>query len=165
MKGTPEKTVILHWDEYQTSWATMPWGDWVRFRGVGEGEQTVLVGAEPGEHYFLVCILGDRGELCHAIPHRYVMSADGRLVHGFDGLEAAEREESSRIEALLMPSVKEARRYKELGARGLSANLPPPRTVQPLLRAIPGLAGAQHGSACWHFLAAIGICESSGRPH
>src|SRR5206468_849736 len=97
-QGTPEKTVILHWDEDRTAWAELPWRDWVRFRGLGEGRSSELAGAEAGEHFFLVCILGDRGELCNAIPHRYVMSADGRLVHGFDGLEVTEREESCRIE-------------------------------------------------------------------
>ncbi len=50
-------------------------------------------GAEAGEHYFLVCVLGDGGELDNVIPHRYVLSTDGRLVHGFDGLGEAEREE------------------------------------------------------------------------
>ena len=37
MKGTPENTVILHWDECQTAWAQLPWRDWVRFRGFAEG--------------------------------------------------------------------------------------------------------------------------------
>jgi hypothetical protein len=37
--------------------------------------------------------------------------------------------------------------------------------VQPLLRALPGLAGAQPGGACWHFLSAIGISRSSARPN
>jgi hypothetical protein len=163
MKGTPGNTVILHWDEFRTTWAELSWRDWVRFRGLGDGGLSLLAGAEAGEHYFLVCILGDRGELCNAIPHRYVMSTDGRLVHGFDGLEAAEREESSRIEELVLPSSEDAERYKEFGARGLSVNLPPVHTVQPLLRAIPGLAGAQQGAACWHFLSAIGICRASPR--
>ena len=63
---------------------------------------------------FLVCVIGDRGELYNVIPHRYVMSADGRLVHGFDGLGAAEREESCRIEELVLPSIEDMERYKEL---------------------------------------------------
>ena len=163
MQGTPDKTVILHWDECQTAWAQLPWRDWVRFRGLGEGRHSELAGAEAGEHFFLVCILGERGELCDVIPHRYVMSEDGRLVHGFDGLEAAEREESCRIEGLLWPTAEDAARYAEFGARGLSVNLPPLHTVQPLMRAIPGLAGAQQGAACWPFLSAIGICRSGTR--
>src|SRR5712671_6950290 len=48
--------------------------------------------------------LGDHGELRHAIPQRYVMSTEGLLSYGFDGLEAEEREESSRIEELDMPT-------------------------------------------------------------
>jgi hypothetical protein len=165
MKGTPDNTVILHWDECQTTWAQLSWHDWVRFRGMGEGGVSMLAGAEAGEHYFLVCVLGDRGELCDVIPHRYVMSTDGRLVHGFDGLEMAEREESYRIEELRTPTIEDSERYRELGARGFSANLPPLHTVQSLARAMPGLAGAQHGAACWHFLSAIGICRPSTRPN
>src|SRR5215211_3855496 len=94
------KAVVLHWDEVRTAWAVLSWQDWVRFRGMEPGENTLLAGAEAGEHYFLVCVLGDDGELHHAIPHRYMMSADGRLAYGFDGLEAQERKESSRIEEL-----------------------------------------------------------------
>ncbi len=147
MKGTPENTVILHWDKCRTKWAKLSWRDWARFRGLGEGGRSLLIGAEAGEHYFLVCVLGDRGELANVIPHRYVLSTDGHLVHGFDGLGEAERKESIRIEELLSP------------------NLPPLHTVQPLLRAMPGLAGAQPSAACWHFLSAIGICRSSTRAH
>ena len=165
MRGTPDNTVILHWDECQTTWAQLSWRDWVRFRGMGEGGVSMLAGAEAGEHYFLVCVLGDRGELCDVIPHRYVMSTDGRLVHGFDGLEVAEREESYRIGELLIPTIEDSERYRELGARGFSVNLPPLHTVQPLVRSMPGLAGAQDGAACWHFLSAIGICRSSMQPN
>ena len=100
------------------------------------GEHARLAGAEAGEHYFLVCVLGDGGELCHAIPHRYMMSTDGRLAHGFDGLKAQEREDSSRIEELDIPTAQELKRYDEFVARALSANLPPPRTVPPLLAAV-----------------------------
>ena len=71
-----------------------------------------------------------------------MMSAEGRLVYGFDGLEAEEREESWRIEELDIPTPQELRRYDELVARSLSANLPPRRTVPPLLRAMPGFASA-----------------------
>jgi len=163
MQGTPESTVILHWDECQTAWTSMTWHDWVRFRGFGEGGVRLLAGAEAGEHYFLVCILGDRGELANVIPHRYVMSTDGRLVHGFDGLGTAEREESSRIEELALPTAEDTERHAELGARGFAVNLPPFHTLQALLRTMPGLAGAHHGAACWHFLSAIGICRSSTR--
>jgi hypothetical protein len=163
MKGTPDHTVILHWDECRTAWAELSWREWVRFRGLSGGEFGELAGAEAGEHFFLVCILGDRGELCNVIPHRYIMSANGRLVYGFDGLEAAEREESSRIERLLLPTLEDSERYQEFGARGLSVNLPPLHTVQPLLRAMPGLADAQSGGACWHFLSAIGICRPGTR--
>ena len=87
MKATPDNTVILHWDEGATAWSRLSWCDWVRFRGLGEGNASMLVGAAAGEHYFLVCVLGSRGELCSAIPHRYIMTTDARLVHGFDGLE------------------------------------------------------------------------------
>ena len=164
-KGSPDNTVILHWDECQTSWAELSWRDWVRFRAVGDGGLGELAGAEAGEHYFLVCILGDRGELWNVIPHRYVMSADGRLVHGFDGLDDTERKESFRIGELPMPTSEDAERYQEFGARGLSVNLPPLHTLQPLLRTLPGLAGAQSGAACWPFLSAIGICRSGTRPN
>jgi hypothetical protein len=160
MRGTPENTVILHWDECQTAWEPLSWRDWVRFRGFGQGA-TLLAGAEAGEHYFLVCILGDCGDLANVIPHRYVMSADGRLVHGFDGLETAEREESSRIEDLALPTIEDSERYSELGARGFAVNLPPLHTLQPLLRTMPGLAAAHHGAACWDFLSAIGMCRPS----
>jgi hypothetical protein len=93
------------------------------------------------------------------------MSADGRLVHGFDGLDDIERKESFRIGELPMPTSEDAERYQEFGARGLSVNLPPLHTLQPLLRTLPGLAGAQSGAACWPFLSAIGICRSGTRPN
>jgi hypothetical protein len=163
MPGNSENTVILHWDECRASWAQLPWRDWVRFRGLDEGGLTLLGGAQAGEHYFLVCVLGADGELANVIPHRYVLSTDGRLVHGFDGLGAAEREEYYRIQALVLPTIEDSERYHELGARGFKVNLPPVHTVQPLLRAMPGVAGAQHSAACWHFLSAIGVCQSSTR--
>jgi hypothetical protein len=165
MAGTPDTTVILHWDKCEAVWAELSWRDWVRFRGFDESGFRLLVGAEAGEHYFLVCVLGDRGELCNVIPHRYVMSTDGRLVHGFDGLGAAEREESCKIEGLPLPSIEDMERYKELDARGFSVNLPPQYTVQSLLKVMPGLAGAQEGAACWNFLSAIGVCRPGTRVH
>ena len=79
--GSPANTVILHWNECGTTWAQLPWRDWVRFRGFDDGGLSLLAGAEAGEHYFLVCVLDDRGELANVIPHRYVLSTDGRLVH------------------------------------------------------------------------------------
>ena len=94
MKGTPDNTVILHWDERQTAWAELSWRDWVRFRGLGEGRTSLLAGAEAGEHYFLVCVLGDGGDLTNVIPHRYVLTTDGRLVH------AAQRAGSWQMAAL-----------------------------------------------------------------
>ena len=167
MTGTPGNTVILHWDECRTSWAELSWRDWVRFRGLGGGfgecGLSELSGAEAGEHYFLVCVLGDCGELANVIPHRYVLSTDGRLVYGFDGLGDAEREEYGRIQILPAPTIEDSERYTELGARGLTVNLPPLHTLQPLLKAMPGLAGVQPSAACWHFLSAIGICRSSTR--
>ena len=163
VSGTPDNTVILHWDEDRSAWARLSWRDWVRFRGFADGGLSLLAGAEAGEHYFLVCVLGDRGELANVIPHRYVLSTDGRLVHGFDGLGTAEREEYHRIQVLHLPTIADSERYDELDTRGLSANMPPPRTVRPLLEAMPGLAGAQPRAACWHFLSAIGICRSSAR--
>ena len=92
-KNVPDKTIILHWIESQTAWAELPWADWVRFRGFGDEQSSLMVGAEAGEHYFLVCMLGRHGDLCNVVPHRYVVSSDARLIHGFDGLEMAEREE------------------------------------------------------------------------
>jgi hypothetical protein len=163
MPGTPDNTVILHWDEYRSAWGRLSWRDWVRFRGFGEGGLSLLVGAAAGDHYFLVCVLGDCGELTNVIPHRYVISTDGRLVHGFDGLGKAEREEYCRIQVLRLPTVEDSERYDELDARGFTVNLPPPHTVQPLVRVMPGLAGAPPRAACWHFLSAIGICHSSAR--
>ena len=165
MSRTPDKTLILHWVEGQSAWAELPWSEWVRFRGFGKERSSLLVGAEAGEHYFLVCMIGAHGDLCNVIPHRYVVTADARLVHGFDGLELTEREESERLEDLDSPTVEEVERYNELGDRGFAVNLPPLHTVQPLLRAIPGIAGAQPGAACWNFLSAIGVCRSSSRPN
>jgi hypothetical protein len=165
MKATPDNTVILHWDECDATWGRLSWRDWVRFRGLGEGKVPSLIGAAAGEHYFLGCVLGNRGELCNAIPHRYLISTDGRLVHGFDGLEESEREESERIEDLLFPTTEDLRRCRQLLAREFAANLPPPHTVQPLMQAIPGVAGAEPDAACWDFLSAIGICRSSRRPN
>jgi hypothetical protein len=163
MTGSPDNTVILHWDECRSSWAELPWLAWVRFRRLSNGGRCRLVGAKAGEHYFLVCVLEDDGELANVIPHRYVLSTDGRLVHGFDGLAAAEREEYCRIAVLASPTAEDLARYDELEAREFAVNLPPVHTVLPLLRAIPGLAGAKHGAACWHFLSAIGVCRSSTR--
>jgi hypothetical protein len=156
----PDKTLILHWIEGQNAWAELPWLDWVRFRGFGTERSNLLIGAEAGEHYFLVCMLGSHGELCNVIPHRYMISNDARLVHGFDGLEVAEREESDRIEDLVAPTIEDLERYAELGERGFAVNLPPLHTVQHLLQAMPGIAGAQPGAACWNFLSAIGVCRS-----
>jgi hypothetical protein len=162
MQGAEKNTVILHWDEPRSEWAELPWQDWIRFRGLAERESW-LVGAVAGEHYFLVCMLENAGELANVIPHRYALSTDGRLTHGFDGLGASEREEYFRIKALRWPTVEDSEFYNELDARAFAVNLPPLHTVQPLLRALPGLAGAHHGAACWHFLSAIGICRASTR--
>ena len=79
MKGTPENTVILHWDECRTAWTKLPWRDWVRFRGFGGGELSMLAGAEAGDHYFLVCVLGDRG-VCAAKADDARRREDGALV-------------------------------------------------------------------------------------
>jgi hypothetical protein len=163
MAGNPDNTIILHWKEDLTTWATLSWREWVRFRGFGEGGMSLLAGAEAGEHYFLVCILGDGGALANVIPHRYVLSADGRLVHGFDGLGEAERKEYCGIQELLLPTVEDSERCSELEAQGFTVNLPPPHTVQPLLKTIPGLAAALPSAACWQFLSAIGICRPSAR--
>ena len=46
MKGSPDNTVILHWDECRTSWTKLPWDDWVRFRGCGADRQSLLAGAK-----------------------------------------------------------------------------------------------------------------------
>src|SRR5882724_6025733 len=139
MAGTPDSTVILHWDEGEAVWAELSWRDWVRFRGFDESGFRLLVGAEAGEHYFLVCVLGDRGEHANVIPHRYIMSTDGRLVHGFDGLGEAEREEYCRIQVLQLPSNEDSARANEFGAREFAVNLPPLHTVQSLMRELPGL--------------------------
>ena len=163
MKGTPDKTVILHWDENRMSWAKLSWRVWVQFSGYGASRQSLLAGAKAGEHYFLVCVLGNCGELANVIPHKYVLSADARLVHGFDGLEEAERQECCKLDALLLPTIEDSERYNELDARIFTVNLPPTHTVEPLLRTMPGLAGAQPGGACWQFLSAIGISRSTAR--
>ncbi|HZO44931.1 MAG TPA: hypothetical protein VFB68_03510 [Xanthobacteraceae bacterium] len=165
MAGSPDNTVILHWDECRSAWAQLSWLDWVRFRRLSDGGRSRLAGAQAGEHYFLVCVLEDDGELANVIPHRYVLSTDGRLVHGFDGLEAAEREEYCRIQVLTAPTAEDLERYDELGAREFAVNLPPVHTVLPLMRTIPGLAGAKHSAACWDFLSAIGVCRSGTRAH
>jgi hypothetical protein len=158
---SPDKTLVLHWIEDQSAWTELPWLDWVRFRGFGKERSSLLIGAAAGEHYFLVCMLGPHGELSNVIPHRYVISSDARLVHGFDGLEAAEREEADRLEELIWPTMEDAERYKELVEREFSANLPPLHTVQSLLQSMPGIAGARPSAACWNFLSAIGICRST----
>lgn len=162
---TPDKTLVLHWIEDQNAWMELPWLEWVRFRGLGKERSSLLVGAEAGEHYFLVCMLGPHGELSNVIPHRYVISSNARLVHGFDGLAAEEREEAERLEELDWPTLEDMERYNELGERAFSANLPPRRTVQNLLQAVPGIAAAQPGADCWNFLSAIGICRSSTAPN
>ena len=74
MKGTPDNTVILHWDECYMLWAKLSWHDWVRFRGYWACRQSLLAGARAGEHYFLVYVLGDCGELANVIPHKHVLS-------------------------------------------------------------------------------------------
>ena len=163
MTKIPHKTVVLHWVEQRNAWAELPWPYWVRFRGYDKEHSRSLVGAEAGEHFFLVCMLGTHGELCNVIPHRYVISTDARLVHGFDGLDVAEREESDRIEELASPTIEDIERYDELVELGFSVNLPPLHTVQHLLQAMPGIAGAQPGAACWSFLSAIGVCRASTR--
>src|SRR5262245_14090995 len=70
---TPDKTLVLHWIEDQSTWTELPWLDWVRFRGFGKERSSLLIGASAGEHYFLVCMLGQHGELSNVIPHRYVI--------------------------------------------------------------------------------------------
>src|SRR6266550_970817 len=48
--------------------------DGIALAGLGsisKGGTSLLAGAEAGEHYFLVCVLGDGGELANVIPHRY----------------------------------------------------------------------------------------------
>jgi hypothetical protein len=162
MQGAPKNTIILHWDEYRSEWAELPWRDWLRFRGLAARE-TLLAGANAGDHYFLICMLENAGGLADVIPHRYSLTTDGRLAHGFDGLAEAEREEYHRLKALRWPTLEDTATYNELGARAFAVNLPPMHTVQALLRALPGLAGAQHSAACWQFLSAIGICRPGTR--
>ena len=163
MKKIPHKTVVLHWVERRSRWAELPWSDWVRFRGQDQGKPTSLADAEAGEHFFLVCMLGVNGELSNVIPHRYAISQDARLVHGFDGLDVAEREETDRIADLAFPTLDDIERYNQLGERGFAVNLPPLHTVEHLLQAMPGIAGALPDAACWDFLSAIGVCRSSTR--
>jgi hypothetical protein len=155
------KPLIFHWVEGRRLWAELPWADWVRFRGFGKERSSLLIGAEAGEHYFLVCMLSADGELCNIIPHRYVVSSDARLVHGFDGLDVSEREESGKLEGLVWPTIEDIERQKELGERGFSINLPPVHTIQYLLETVPGIAGAQPDAPCWNFLSAVGVCQSS----
>ena len=161
----PDKTIILHWNESQNAWMELPWEDWVRFRGVGYKEPRSLAGAKAGEHYFLVCMLGRQGELRNVIPHRYLVSKDALLVHGFDGLEPIEREEAELIEEMPFPTKEDIERLNELIGRGFSVNLPPLHTIQHSLRTIPGLAGAVLEADCWNFLSAIGVCRASGKPN
>jgi len=118
---------------------------------LGEGGNSLLAGAEPGEHYFVVCILGDRGELANVIPHKYFLSRDARLVHGFDGLEDDERHEFFRIQVLTSPTFEDSERYNELGARGFTVNLPPAHTVPPLVRALPGVAARNQARPVGNF--------------
>ena len=68
MKGTPDNTVILHWDECGMSWGKLSWHDWVRFRGCALGRESLLAGAKPGEHYLLVCVTSGAGRfaLCRS---------------------------------------------------------------------------------------------------
>ena len=47
-KRAPDKTVILHWIEDQRAWAELPWADWVRFRGFGKDQTSLLAGAPAG---------------------------------------------------------------------------------------------------------------------
>jgi hypothetical protein len=165
VNGIPHKTLIFHWVEDRCVWAELPWADWVRFRGFGKERFSLLIGADAGEHYFLVCMLSADGELCNIIPHRYVVSGDARLVHGFDGLDVSERAESGKLEGLVWPTIEDIERQKELGERGFSVNLPPLHTIQYLLQAIPGIAGAQPDAPCWNFLSAVGVCQSSTTPN
>jgi len=46
MAGTPDSTVILHWDQCEAEWAELPWRDWVRFRGFDESGFRLLVGRD-----------------------------------------------------------------------------------------------------------------------
>jgi hypothetical protein len=162
MQRTPKNTVILHWEEHQSEWTELPWRDWLRFRGFAARESS-LTGAHAGDHYFLICLLESTGCLANLIPHRYAMSTGGGLSYGFDGLEETEREEFYRLKALRWPTPEESKIYDDLGARAFAVNLPPAHTVQALLRALPGLAGAQHDAPCWRFLSAIGICRPGRR--
>ena len=84
----------------------------------GRSGGSLLAGAEAGEHYFVVCILGDRGELANVIPHKYFLSTDARLVHGFDGLEEDERHGIFQKDPgpLLTDNQRGLERYDELGA-------------------------------------------------
>lgn len=164
MGEIPHKTLVLHWIEDRSAWTELSWLDWVRFRGFSNDARE-LTGAQAGEHYFVVCMLGIHGELRNVIPHRYIVSTDARLVYGFDGLDNAEREESDRIAELVSPTIEDTERYAELGDRGFSLNLPPLRTIEQLLRAIPGVAGAHPDAACWDFLSAVGVCRSGARPN
>lgn len=161
MKGTPEDVVILHWVECRRGWENVPWSDWVQLRGSGEQRLPLLVGATAGVHYFVVCMLGERGELANVIPHKYVMAADGRLVQAFDGLGKEEREERARLGQLAAPTFEQSERYQELCDRGFAVNLPPPYMVPPLMKSLPGLIGAGPSAPCWRFLSAIGITGSS----
>jgi hypothetical protein len=90
---------------------------------IWDRSQSLLAGAQAGEHYFLVCVLGHCGDLANVIPHKYVLSTDARLVHGFDGLEQAECQEKSRLDGLLSPSIEDSERCDELHARGFPVNL------------------------------------------
>jgi len=161
MEGPVEDTVILHWNESKTCWEKFAWSSWVRLRSFIDGRLPELPGAEPGVHFFLVCMLGKHGALADVIPHKYAMSEHGHLIQAFDGLEEEERAERLRLGQLVAPTLEDTERHKELCDRGFAVNLPPARTVSPLLKSIPGLTEADPGAACWRFLSAMGISRAN----
>src|SRR5262249_48796009 len=125
MPGTPDSTVILHWDECQSAWARLSWRDWVRFRGLDAGGVNMLVGAEAGEPYFRVCVPGERGGRVNGIPHRSVLWGEGGFVYVFAGLGKDGRDDPCGIQVFPPPTPEDSERCDKFDPRGFRVNLPP----------------------------------------
>jgi hypothetical protein len=101
----------------------LSWHVWVRFRGLEPGGQAA--GRRRGRRtIFPGCVLGEDGEFCHAIPHRY--RCRPRTARAW--LQWARQGGTRRVIAhkgTRHADPQEIKRYNELGARGLSFNLLP----------------------------------------
>jgi hypothetical protein len=65
---------IYWWDVRGESerWTPVDWFDWghMRFHG------GLLPGIPAGDHYFVVCILADNGDIINVISHRYILNEE-----------------------------------------------------------------------------------------